>query len=383
MKVDWVPLGSIVEMNREPITLETDGIYRRIGIYSWGRGMLRREAASAADMGSMKYYTFPQPSLVFSNIQAWEGAVALASPEDAGYVCSSRFYPYVPRADTRVSLRYLLEFFRSEVGLSIMRKASPGTQVRNKVLGRNSLEASTVPLPPIADQERIAAHLGELEHRLSVTKFDPADLVDPAVAGWLDTLPSATLSELAEVCPRPLRVEPATAVDFVPMDAVDAATGAIVSPVTRARGELTSGYRQFLPGDVIFARITPCMQNGKSAIYRGNDATVGYGSTEFHVLRPYDELYAEWLWALLRTDWFISRAVRAFTGTAGQQRVPASFLESATIPVPPAGEVAAATQRLVQLRDRVNGLAAALHRRERLAKAILPAARNDIFNAMR
>lgn len=370
-------------MNRQPITIEASATYRRIGIYSWGRGMLRREPSSAADMGSMKYFTFPQPSLVFSNIQAWEGAVALAGPEDAGYVCSSRFYPYVPRVDAPVSLRYLLEFFRSEVGLSIMRKASPGTQVRNKVLSRNGLEAATVPLPPIADQARIASHLGDLEDRLTVPKFDPADLVDPVVAEWLDTLPSASLAEVAEVCPRPQRVEPDKSVDFVPMDAVDATTGSILSPLVRARGELTSGYRQFLPGDVIFARITPCMQNGKSAIYRGNFAQVGYGSTEFHVIRPRDDRYTEWLWALLRTDWFIKRAMDAFTGTAGQQRVPASFLERATIPVPPISDVAADTRRLIQLRDRVNELTAVLRRREHLSSAVLPAARNEIFNSMR
>lgn len=381
MKVEWVPIGELLDLQRRAVDVRTESIYQEIGVRSFGRGLFIKPPLVGAELGDKRVFEIHEGDFVVSNVFAWEGAVGVATKEHDGLIGSHRFMTWTPRRD--VSVEYLRHYFGSEAGVASLGKASPGSAGRNRTLSIKNFKRLLAPLPERTDQDRIAAHLGELEHRLSVTKFDPADLVDPAVAGWLNTLPSASLSELAEVCPRPKRVEPATAVDFIPMDAVDATTGAIVSPVTRARGELTSGYRQFLPGDVIFARITPSMQNGKSAIYRGNAAEVGYGSTEFHVLRPYDELYAEWLWALLRTSWFISRAMRAFTGTAGQQRVPASFLEGVTIPVPPSDELAAATRRLLQLRDRVNELAAALGRREHLATAILPAARNDIFNLMR
>jgi type I restriction enzyme, S subunit len=383
VKVDWVSLGEVLRIVRDPVELQVGETYQRVGIYSWGKGMLRREPATVAEMGSMKYFTFPIPSLVFSNIQAWEGAVALADDKDEGRVCSSRFYPYVPRPGARVNLRYMLEFFRSDVGLALMRQASPGTQVRNKVLSRTALESSSIPLPSLPDQDRIAKHLSELGDRVTISGARPEASVNPAISAWLDALPTRRMEELAEVGPRPLRVAADTPVDFVPMDSVDAVTGMIVTPIARTRGDVSSGYRQFVPGDLIFARITPCMQNGKSAIYSGVNGEIGYGSTEFHVIRPRDPMYTEWIWAVLRTDWFISRAKAAFTGTAGQQRVPASFLEQAEVPTPPADDLRGATDRLLALRARVNALNENTGRRNRLAQAVLPAARNEIFNAMR
>lgn len=383
MKVEWVPLGEILAMERTPIDLVPEETYRRIGIYSWGKGMLRRDPASVAEMGSMKYFSFPIPSLIFSNIQAWEGAVALANGEDTGFVCSSRFYPYVPRAGVDVNLRYLLEFFRSEDGLALMRRASPGTQVRNKVLSRAALEAARIPLPSRPDQGLIAAHLAALSDGAVRSGDRLKASVDVVVSMWLDSLPQRPLGQLAEVGPRPVRLAPDSSIDFVPMEAVDAVTGSIVGAQQRVRSDLASGYRQFQVGDVIFARITPSMQNGKSAVYEGCSASVGYGSTEFHVLRPRDDRYTRWIWALLRTQWFISRAREAFTGTAGQQRVPASFLEQVKVPTPMPSQLPGAIQRLVDVRERMNEIHGVALRRDELAQSILPAARNEIFSAVR
>ncbi|WP_232546997.1 hypothetical protein [Propioniciclava soli] len=383
MKVEWVPLGEVLEIRRTPIDLAAGESYKRIGIFSWGKGMLRRDPAAFAEMGSMKYFRFPIPSLIFSNIQAWEGAVALAGDEDTDFVCSSRFYPYIPREGADVNLGYLLEFFRSEEGLALMRRASPGTQVRNKVLSRTALEAARVPLPSCLDQEHIAAHLTAVADRAAHSGARAHGSVDRVVSSWLDSLPQRLLGELVEVGPRPFRLAPEVPIDFVPMEAVDAVTGSITGAMPRTRGELPSGYRQFLPGDVIFARITPSMQNGKCAIYHGVRADVGYGSTEFHVLRPRDPRYRQWIWALLRTQWFIRRAMAAFTGTAGQQRVPASFLQQVSVPTPAPPQLEGAIRRLLEVRVRVNVANEVARWRDELAKSLLPAARNEIFSAMR
>lgn len=163
------PLGSLLELSRHPLELVAGVTYRRIGIYSWGKGVLRRDPATVAEMGSMRYFRFPIPSLIFSNIQAWEGAVALAGNEDRGYVCSSRFYPYVARKEADVSLRYLLEYFRTKEGVEQLRQASPGTQVRNKVLSRSMLEATRVPVPAPSVQRHVAAQAQILE-RIQATK---------------------------------------------------------------------------------------------------------------------------------------------------------------------------------------------------------------------
>ena len=110
----------------------------------------------------------------------------------------------------------------------------------------------------------------------------------------------------------------------------------------------------------------------QAAIYRGVSAGVGYGSTEFHVLRPRDPRHTEWIWALLRTQWFISRAMASFTGTAGQQRVPAAFLQQVAIPVPVPLELEAAGQRLLDVRRRVNELEYVARQRDELARSHPP-----------
>jgi len=119
------------------------------------------------------------------------------------------------------------------------------------------------------------------------------------------------------------------------MAAVDERRGAIAAPETRRYVEVAKGYTCFLPGDVLFARITPCMENGKAAIARELTNGIGFGSTEFHVLRPGPDVLPEWVFYFVRQPSFRATAKDNFTGTAGQQRVPQSFLEEKLIPVPP------------------------------------------------
>lgn len=162
-------LGTLLELSREPVTIIQGDSYKRIGIYSWGKGILRRDPVAAPEMGSMRYFRFPIPSLIFSNIQAWEGAVALSGEAHRGYVCSSRFYPYVPRPGTDVSLPYLFEYFRTKEGVEQLRRASPGTQVRNKVLSRSMLEATEIPVPARRIQDHVETQAQVVERIQTTT----------------------------------------------------------------------------------------------------------------------------------------------------------------------------------------------------------------------
>ncbi|MEX2100431.1 MAG: hypothetical protein WEB19_03360 [Acidimicrobiia bacterium] len=192
--------------------------------------------------------------------------------------------------------------------------------------------------------------------------------------GW----PLRPLGEVAEVNPRPARLDPEASVAFVPMAAVDASSGTIRDSTTRLVDEIGAGYKQFRQGDVIFARITPCMQNGKSAIFR-HGHQYGYGSTEFHVLRPGRAVMADWLHAILRTRDFRDAAAERFTGTAGQQRVPAKFLMSNPIPVPPLEEQRGLVALLAQQRTQVGLMERSQERVRALADALVPAALNEAF----
>ena len=116
-------------------------------------------------------------------------------------------------------------------------------------------------------------------------------------------------------------------VSFVPMESVaDGATGE-VDLRQRPLGEVRKGYTPFSNGDVLWAKITPCMENGKSCIVAGLENGVGFGSTEFHVLRPRSaNVSADYIFAFLAQTQLRRQARHAFTGSAGQQRVPQDFL---------------------------------------------------------
>lgn len=149
--------------------------------------------------------------------------------------------------------------------------------------------------------------------------------------------PLASLGEVCEINPRLNNrkgILPDTLVTFVPMAAVDEKAGVIAAGEVRRFVECAKGYTAFAEGDVLFAKITPCMENGKAAVARGLENGLGFGSTEFHVLRPTESILAEFVFAYIRQQPFRTLAKANFTGTAGQQRVPADFLKRVEIPLP-------------------------------------------------
>lgn len=144
------------------------------------------------------------------------------------------------------------------------------------------------------------------------------------------------LKEVATINPRRPSIERADDVmtSFVPMENVDEVMGAVATLSSEPFSKIKKGYTYFEDGDVIFAKITPCMQNGKHAVLSGLIDGFGFGSTEFHVIRPGKGISSEWIHSFLRRKETLNAAMNTFTGAVGQQRVPESFLEEIEIPLP-------------------------------------------------
>jgi len=152
-----------------------------------------------------------------------------------------------------------------------------------------------------------------------------------------DRFSNARLATVCAVNPRTVfrGLTDADEVSFVPMDAISDRLGIIEKDDTRALSE-NVGYTSFQNGDLLWAKITPCMENGKSAVANDLHNGFGYGSTEYHVLRsPDNRLDIGYLHALLRMKRVRKAAVRFFTGSSGHQRVDADFLKTLEIPLPP------------------------------------------------
>ena len=170
-------------------------------------------------------------------------------------------------------------------------------------------------------------------------------------------------------------------VSFIPMSALDEITQTIKTNELRKLSNVRKGYTYFKEGDILFSKITPCMENGKVAVAKNLKNGIGFGSTEFHVLRPSDKVLSEWIFYIVGSIAFREEAKKHMTGTAGQQRVPIGFLENVKIPLPPLSE----QKRIV---EKIEKLFAKIHEAERLraeslaaSAALLPSALHKVFSS--
>lgn len=173
---------------------------------------------------------------------------------------------------------------------------------------------------------------------------------------------SVPLSDMAEINPpSPHLPAEEERVSFLPMAAV-ANDGGGFRPDARAYREVSKGYTPFASGDVLIAKITPCFENGKIAFIDRLPHRVGFGSTEFHVVRPHEGVDGRYLFHLLRSPRFRQDGEARMTGSAGQQRVPAQFLRDYELPSPALSE----QKRIAAILDKADVIRA--KRQEALAQ---------------
>ena len=177
------------------------------------------------------------------------------------------------------------------------------------------------------------------------------------------------LTDVCEINPRSQTISDDMLVSFVAMPDVSE-DGKINTSVVRPYGEVKKGYTVFQEGDILFAKITPCMENGKGARAFGLRNGIGVGSTEFHVLRPKsDFLDGMWLYYLTAWSAFRHKAEIHMTGSAGQKRVPKSFLESYQIDIPALDKQKDQVSQLNRIRRILEARQRQLHALDTLIKA--------------
>lgn len=159
-------------------------------------------------------------------------------------------------------------------------------------------------------------------------------------------------------------------VSFVPMENINEHNGEITAYKNKKIIE-SKGYTRFQEDDLLWAKITPCMQNGKSAIARTLKNGLGCGSTEFHIIRAKGNLVLiDYLHFLLHSEKVLRSAQNYFSGAAGQQRVSQSFLENFNTPIPPIEIQKKIVEIITSAKNRKKG-------KERLTKSLLESI--DVF----
>jgi type I restriction enzyme, S subunit len=147
-----------------------------------------------------------------------------------------------------------------------------------------------------------------------------------------------SLFAIGEIAPRNEADDSAEA-SFVPMEAISEKYGVPVQHEVRPWGEIKSGFTHFREEDVVLAKITPCFQNGKSAVMRGLTNGFGAGTTELHVYRSINGCTVpEYVLLYLKSPRFIGEGIPKMTGTAGQKRITRDYFAGNHFPLPPLAE---------------------------------------------
>lgn len=160
-------MAEVAPLVRREQEIDLNGSYPELGIRCFGKGTFHKTPLSGAEVGTKRLFRIEEGDLLFSNVFAWEGGIAIAQQDDDGRFSSHRFISCVANKNI-VSAKFLRYFFLTEIGLEKIGEASPGGAGRNRTLGIEKLMALEVPVPPIAIQqvfEVLQAKVDELKAR--------------------------------------------------------------------------------------------------------------------------------------------------------------------------------------------------------------------------
>ena len=183
---DYLPMKQVAPLVRRPVDVQPDESYPELGVRSFGRGTFHKPALVGSRLTWQRLFRIHESDLVFSNIKAWEGAFAVAEPEDDNRVGSHRYLACVPTPGLATA-RFICFYLQTPEGAEKMATASPGSADRNRTLGLKKLAAITVPVPSIEKQrwfDRMQAKVQALRRAHAET------------SGELDTLIPAMLHEV-------------------------------------------------------------------------------------------------------------------------------------------------------------------------------------------
>lgn len=253
---------------------------------------------------------------------------------------------------------YLYYFCNTNFFVDELWKKASATTI--SIVNKSKMESCIFPLPPLPEQQRIVDRIESLFDKLDEAKQKAQDTLDSfetrkaailhkaftgeLTALWrnehgvgLESWNETILKVVCKVNPKKIDINGLPddlEVSFFPMVSLSEIYGEITEPQTRLLKDVKNGFTNFSEGDVVFAKITPCMENGKSAIIGKLVNGLGYGTTEFYVLRCNENLYNRYLYHMVRDTSFRNKAKAVMSGAVGQQRVPKSFMENYPLDLP-------------------------------------------------
>ena len=281
---------------------------------------------------------FPAGTVILSS-RAPIGKVAIAGCE---MYCNQGFKNLI--CSDKINNKYLYWFLK---GNTVFLN-SLGRGATFKEISKGIVSDIEINVPDAESQNRAVSNLEKLSEIIKLRKNEMSELDNLIKARFVEMFGfpgmdpfkygKTKLGSCCEINPKKTkdnRLVDNIEISFVPMTAVSE-KGEIDSSDVRRYEDVKKGFTYFTEGDVLFAKITPCMENGKGAVAKGLKNRIGFGSTEFHVLRPIDGISNPyWVYAITSFKSFRKEAESNMTGSAGQRRTPVSFLENYEVSLPP------------------------------------------------
>jgi type I restriction enzyme S subunit len=176
------PLSEVAPLIRRPVAVDAEKSYPAIAVRSFGRGTFHKPPLLGSEVTWEKPFLVKAGDILISNIKAWEGALAVAGPEDDGRVGSHRYLTCVPIEGVGTA-RFVCFHLLTPEGLQEVSEASPGSADRNRTLSTKALMRIPIPVPKYADQlhfDRICAEVDALK-RLQAETAAELDALLPAL----------------------------------------------------------------------------------------------------------------------------------------------------------------------------------------------------------
>lgn len=241
---------------------------------------------------------------------------------------------------TKINPIYLYYILRSKQAKDYFRLiAKTTTNISN--LTFEDLKEFTFPLPSLEQQNIIATYLKEYQQIIDgskqIIKSYIPNLTHKHINGGYYAIENISTIRPSKEDLKNISGE--TIVSFVPMASLNTFNAEFTANEERKIEDVKSGFTYFRDNDILLAKITPCFENGKAGIARNLKNGIGFGSTEYIVIRANtDIVYPEWIFYHINTPEFINGGKSHMTGTAGQQRIDINYVKQYQIPVPPLEE---------------------------------------------
>lgn len=247
--------------------------------------------------------------------------------------------------EKNVSIEYLYQYFNSYNFERNCINNSKGIAQKN--LSTEWLKNYKMSIPNLDEQNRIVNELKKIQKLKKLKEQQLKELNQLIKSQFVEMFGDihsnnkkwkkfVKMNEICEINPKKNEISNLknVMVSFVPMQAVTE-DGKIYTKDKRNIEDVKLGFTYFRENDVLFAKITPCMENGKGAVAVNLENKIGFGSTEFHVIRPGKYVNPLWIYTLTATKEFRKQAEMSMTGSAGQKRVSSKYLENYRMGVPP------------------------------------------------